>query len=66
MPHDAKGQLLQVGDEVVIRAKVLWVGQDPANAQYCNISVQCNERMPAYPEQPQVIQSLNAAMVEKV
>jgi hypothetical protein len=66
MPHDTYGKLLQVGDEVIIRGKVTWIGEDPANAKFCNVNVELKERMPAYPEQPQSISSINAAQVEKV
>lgn len=38
MPHDIKGQLLNVGDEVVLRGKVKSI--DSEQPTYCNITLQ--------------------------
>lgn len=65
MPHDAKGNVLEVGDDVIIKGKVKHVGTDPANANFCNLDVELAERMPAYPDSPHVVSALNTRMVEK-
>lgn len=65
MPHDANGKLLKVGDEVVIRGKLTYVGQNEGD-QFCNCTVELNGRMPAYPNQVQTMSALNTVMVEKV
>ncbi len=66
MPHDANGAILQPGDQVLIRGRVLYVGSDPANAQYCNLTVELDRPMPAYPDQKTTFSGLNASQVEKV
>lgn len=65
MPHDAFGHLLSVGDEVVIRGTVKWVGPVEGD-KYCNVTVELAYPMPAYPDVRPEIASLNAAQVEKV
>lgn len=64
MPHDAHGNLVQVGDEVVIRGKLTYVS--PADDQYCNCTVEFKEPMPGYPDQKQTLSSVNTRMVELV
>lgn len=62
MPHDKNGVLVEVGDEVLIRARVtaVWPG-----AETCNVQVETVEKMlPTY-ETGSVIM-LNAHQVEKV
>lgn len=43
MPHDANGQLLTVGDEVVLRGKVKSI--DSEQPTYCNITFQTHRGM---------------------
>lgn len=64
MPHDVNGKLLQVGDEVVIRGKVTYVG--PADDGFCNCTVEFKYPMPGYPDSKQSLSALNTKMVEKV
>ena len=66
MPHDVKGRELKVGDEVLVRGKIAQISSDPANAQYCNCTVELNEPMPAYPDQKSTFSGINAKQVEKV
>lgn len=66
MPHDVKGQILKEGDKVVLRGTVKYVGTDPANDKFCNVTVELDEPMPAYPDQKTQISSINARQVEKV
>jgi len=65
MPHDCKGQLLQVGDSVIIRGKVSYVGQVEGD-KFCNVTVELDLPMPAYPDQKSTVSAINAAQVEKV
>lgn len=62
MPHDKHGKVIEVGDEVVIRAKVkqVWPG-----AETCNLQVETTEKMlPAHDTGSSI--TLNANQVEKV
>lgn len=60
MPHDAKGQLIEVGDEVILRGKVTQV---QAGEEYCNISFEAVN----VPTPPDCCKSFttNAALLEK-
>lgn len=62
MPHDKNGQLIEVGDEVVIRCRVkqVWPG-----AETCNLQVESVEKMLPEHETGSSI-TLNANQVEKV
>lgn len=60
MPHDAKGNLLQVGDEVIIRAKVKDV---QTSEEYCNVTLVTTAPMPPYAEGTTL--TLNTKQVEK-
>jgi hypothetical protein len=62
MPHDKNGQLLEVGDEVLVRAKVeeIWPG-----ATTCNMRVRTVEKMTPDHSAGDAI-TLNANQVEKV
>ena len=61
MPHDKNGQLLELGDEVLIRATVkqIWPGADT-----CNMQVETTEKMLPSHETGSSI-TLNANQVEK-
>lgn len=61
MPHDAKGRLLQAGDEVLIRATVKEVFPNP---DYCNLTVVTH--VPMDEEQGDHHITLNARQVERV
>lgn len=61
MPHDKNGKLLQIGDEVTVRAKVTSVN---AGAEYCNVGLETVE--PMHPTANTTALSLNAAQVEKL
>lgn len=43
MPHDMKGQLLTVGDKVILRGKVKSI--DSEQPTYCNITLQSDVGM---------------------
>lgn len=43
MPHDARGHLLKVGDEVVLRGKVKSINSEQPT--YCNITLQTHQGM---------------------
>lgn len=45
MPHDLKGNLVQVGDKVLIPATVTAV---QVGEEYCNLSVEYDYPMPSY------------------
>lgn len=62
MPHDANGKLIQVGDEVVLRCKVAWVGEGEG---YCNVTIDTVYFMPPYTE-PTRFSMVNAKQVEVV
>lgn len=61
MPHDAKGELLKVGDEVIIRAKVTAINSSP---DFCNCDLDTAIPMPPYTTPSKLI--LNTKQVEKV
>jgi len=60
MPHDKNGQLLQVGDEVYVPARVKEV---QTGEEYCNVTLATAE--PMYPSQSPSIITLNAKQVVK-
>jgi hypothetical protein len=61
MPHDANGELLNVGDYIVITAAVKEIHQTD---KYCNLMVKVNRLMP--PDETETNLSLNAKQVEKL
>ena len=63
MPHDTNGQLLNVGDEVVLRGKVKSI--DSEQPTYCNITMQTEKGMAPEHDAEGYIISLSARMVEK-
>lgn len=60
MPHDKNGQLLEVGDMVLIRCTVSEVY---ATHEFCNVQVRPVE--PMYPSNRHDAITLNAKQVEK-
>lgn len=60
MPHDKNGNLLEVGDDVIIRAKVTQVH---TGEEYCNLSLESVE--PMYPGDSKNQFTLNTKQVEK-
>lgn len=60
MPHDKNGNLLTVGDEVMIRCTVSEVY---ATDEFCNVQVRPVE--PMYPSERHDAITLNAKQVEK-
>ncbi len=62
MPHDANGKLVEVGDEVVLRCKVVRVHDD---IEYCNVDLDTVYPMPPYTE-PSRFSAVNSVQVEKV
>ena len=62
MPHDAKGNLLQVGDKVVILGVVTRV---LASEDYCNVDVELEHLMPPNNTKSSV-SAINTKQVEKV
>lgn len=65
MPLDANGKVLKVGDEVVIRGKLTYVGQIEGDL-FCNCTVELAGRMPGAPDRVESMSALNTVMVEKV
>lgn len=65
MPHDANGQLLKVGDKVVLRGRVKSI--DSEQPTYCNITLQTEKGMEPSQDGEAGGQtySLSARMVEK-
>lgn len=63
MPHDANGKLLEVGDKVNIPGTITNIGSD---GPYCNVNVELDYSMPAYPDQKTNIGAINASQVVKV
>jgi hypothetical protein len=61
MPHDRKGNVLNVGDEVMVPAKITSV---QAGLEYCNLTVETIE--PMYPGESKSTITLNTKQVEKV
>ncbi len=47
MPHDANGELVEAGDEVILRCKVVRVYEVD---DYCNIDLDTVHFMPPYTE----------------
>ena len=62
MPHDAKSNLLKVGDKVVIPGTITQIHM---TEEYCNCTVELDYPMPPYTDK-QVISSINTKQVEKV
>lgn len=62
MPHDRKGNLIQVGDRVMIPGVVKEVH---AGEEYCNCRVEFDECMPPYTHKDG-ISSINTKQLEKV
>ncbi len=62
MPHDANGQLLEVGDLVNLPARVVAIHTD---GPYCNLDIELVHPMPAYPDQKARYSALNPRQVEK-
>jgi len=60
MPHDRKGNLLNVGDHVVIEATVTQV---QTGEEYCNVTLETIE--PMYPGDSRSTLSLNAKQVTR-
>lgn len=62
MPHDAVGNLLQAGDEVILRGVVIEV--QPSD-EYCNITIES-----VFGRKPdgmkERVSAINAAVLEKV
>lgn len=65
MPHDALGQLLKVGDKVILRGKVKSIDSDQPT--YCNITLQTEQGMESKQDGEGGGQTyaLSARMVEK-
>lgn len=61
MPHDSKGERVQVGDEVLIRATVREVYE---GEEYCN--VQLETAIPMQPSGAAYQITLNAGQIERV
>lgn len=62
MPHDKNGTKLEVGDLVNIACRVVAIHME---SDYCNLSLELCERMPAYPDQVQHYDAINARQVVK-
>jgi flavin reductase (DIM6/NTAB) family NADH-FMN oxidoreductase RutF len=60
MPHDRKGNLLNVGDHVIIEATVTHVH---TGEEYCNLTLETIE--PMYPDNSPSTLSLNAKQVTR-
>ena len=61
MPHDKNGNILQPGDQVIVRAVVNRVD---AGDEYCNVNLETEE--PMYPGDYRSAIVLNTRQVEKV
>ena len=61
MPKDKNGQQLQVGDEVLLRARVKFLS---ATENFSNVTIETIE--PMYPGAHSVVLHLNTKQVEKV
>jgi len=61
MPHDSKGNLLQVGDKINIPATVISI---QPGEEYCNLSVEYDISMPPY--ENKMSGTFNTKQVEKV
>jgi len=59
MPHDKMGSVVEVGQQVTVRFKVLSVSQ---NVDYCNCHIEVIE--PMYPGSQKVTLNLNTRQVE--
>lgn len=65
MPHDAFNRLLKVGDEVVLRGKILSIYQEE---NYCNCSIQAEHdmRIGEGSFRKETLSSINTHMLEKI
>lgn len=65
MPHDKNGKVLQLGDEVILRGRVVQISP---NETYCNCTVELTERMPTGEGEGRVekLSAVNTRMFEKV
>lgn len=62
MPHDVNGALLEAGDVVILRARVLRVESDE---DYCNVTVESvHGRRPD--GMKETLSSINTGVLEKV
>lgn len=61
MPHDVNNNLLEVGDEVVLRAKVTSI---QTGEEYCNVTIE--SLYGRKPDGSKETSCLNAAVLEKV
>ena len=61
MPHDKFGQLLEVGDEVIVRGRV---SEITTGSEFCNVRVETLEKMHTTRETGETLW-LNAKQVEK-
>jgi hypothetical protein len=62
MPHDAKGNLLKVGDKIVIPGTIVSIGESP---EYCNCTIEAEHKMP--PDNTDTsFSAINTRQVEKV
>jgi hypothetical protein len=61
MPHDRKGQPLNIGDKIVIPAIIKDIQDNP---DYCNVTLETEEVM--HPGDSKNVINLNAAQIEKV
>lgn len=62
MPHDANGEILQIGDDVIIRGKVKAIHQ---SEEYCNCDVELKYPMPPNTEKS-TYSAINTRQLEKV
>lgn len=62
MPFDVHGHSLALGDEVVIRGRIIMI--EPSNL-FCNLTVELTHLMPPYRNKIK-ISTLNSIQVEKV
>lgn len=61
MPHDIKGNVLKVGDEVVLRGKITAI---QPGEEYCNCTL---EVPPMYPRtEPESMSAVNTRQLEKI
>ncbi len=61
MPHDAKGNPLSPGDQVLVRCKVREI---LAGEEYCNATLETIESM--YPGETKTLITINTRQTEKV
>lgn len=62
MPHDAKGNLLSLGDKVSVSGTITFIGESHG---YCNCSIELEHPMP--PDNTKTsFSAINTQQVEKV